>query len=559
MPFRTVQACRFCPAPRQSLLHAGPERRSRIRVYTAPVKLHRRVHHGRRLYVKPSKSKSNTVATSPEHDFFLGNQPPTVEPPSPSLPQHVLSYLPFSQIVKTYLVTLALSNPILYRLCFSALHLLAYPPHPVLDPDKNRVLGYLLKKTFYSQFCAGQSKAEVERTATTVRSVGYDGLSLEFALEVLLDDIECSSADKTPGADSDETARQIEMWRTGALQTVEMVREGEFAALKWSGLGHHALHLLKQTQPPTPAMASALDAVCTLASQRRVSLLPGAEEEITNPGIDAWTLALMAKYNRAPFSSPAHPVMYNTYQAYLRSTPAKLAQHLRLAREGGFVVGVKLVRGAYLAKEPRGAIWATKEQTDAAYDGLAAEMLQRRWGRWLKMSASTDSDATVAAKDKEEEEVAEEWPQLALMLATHNITSVRRAQALRNRLLASSSSSSFPNPNSEPIPLAFAQLQGMADEVGCEIIATASSARATNASPPLYFPVDEPSRRPLLDVPRAYKNIVWGTPGECLQFLLRRAQENRDAVGRTEGTRAAMREEIGRRVWEGLKGLRMRR
>ncbi|KAK7528216.1 proline dehydrogenase [Phyllosticta citriasiana] len=528
MPFHTVQACRFCPAPRQSLLHAGPERRSRIRVYTAPVKLNRRVHHGRRLYVKPSKSKSNTVATSPEHDFFLGNQPPTVEPPSPSLPQHVLSYLPFSQIVKTYLVTLALSNPILYRLCFSALHLLAYPPHPVLDPDKNRVLGYLLKKTFYSQFCAGQSKAEVERTAATVRSVGYDGLSLEFALEVLLDDIECSSADKTPGADSDETARQIEMWRTGALQTVEMVREGEFAALKWSGLGHHALHLLKQTQPPTPAMASALDAVCTLASQRRVSLLPGAEEEITNPGIDAWTLALMAKYNRAPFSSPAHPVMYNTYQAYLRSTPAKLAQHLRLAREGGFVVGVKLVRGAYLAKEPRGAIWATKEQTDAAYDGLAAEMLQRRWGRWLKMSASTDSDAT--------------WPQLALMLATHNITSVRRAQALRNRLLASSSSSSFPNPNSEPIPLAFAQLQGMADEVGCEIIATASSARATNASPPLYFP-----------------NIVWGTPGECLQFLLRRAQENRDAVGRTEGTRAAMREEIGRRVWEGLKGLRMRR
>ncbi|KAK8151664.1 FAD-linked oxidoreductase-like protein [Phyllosticta citrichinensis] len=543
---RIVQAHRFCPAPRQSLLHAGPERRSRIRVYTAPLTLHRLVHHGRRLYVKPSESKSATVATSPEHDPFL-NQPPAEEPPSPSLPQHVLSYLPFSHIVKTYLITLALANPFLYRLCFSALHLLAYPPLPVLDPDRNRALGYILKKTFYSQFCAGQSKAEVERTAARVRSVGYDGLSLEFALEVLLDDIESSSADKTPAADSKETARQIETWRTGALQTVKMVREGEFAALKWSGLGHHALHLLKQNQPPTPAMASALNAVCGLASQRRVSLLPGAEEEITNPGIDAWTLALMARYNRPPYSSPAHPVMYNTYQAYLRSTPAKLAQHLRLAREGGFVIGVKLVRGAYLAKEPRGAIWATKEQTDAAYDGLAAEMLQRRWGKWLKMS--TGGGGAAAAKDGEEG-----WPQLALMLATHNITSVRRAQALRNRLLASSRPSPSPSPSElDPVPLAFAQLQGMADEVGCEIIATAAAARAANAAPSLCFPVDEPPNRPLVDVPRAYKNIVWGTPGECLQFLLRRAQENRDAVGRTEGTRRAMGREIVRRAGERVR------
>lgn len=328
-------------------------------------------------------------------------------------------------------------------------------------------------------------------------------------------------------------------------------------AHRWSGLGHHALHLLKQNQPPTPAMASALDAVCALASQRGVSLLPGAEEEITNPGIDAWTLALMAKFNRPPYSSPAHPVVYNTYQAYLRSTPAKLAQHLRLAREGGFVIGVKLVRGAYLAKEPRGAIWATKEQTDAAYDGLAAEMLERRRGKWLKMS--TDGDGAAAARDGEEEE--EEWPQLALMLATHNITSVRRAQALRNRLLARSRTTSSPSPSPWPwpspqldaVPLAFAQLQGMADEVGCEIIATAAAARAANAAPSLCFPVDEPPNRPAVDVPRGYKNIVWGTPGECLQFLLRRAQENRDAVGRTEQTRRAMGREIARRVGERLR------
>ncbi|KAK8251099.1 proline oxidase-like protein [Phyllosticta capitalensis] len=490
MVSRTVQAYRLSPAHRQRLLHASAVRRIRLRVYTgSPISF-----------------------------------PPTLPPQTPDLPQHVLAFLPFSQIVKTYLITLALSNPILYHLCFSALHLLAYPPHPVLDPDKNRALGYLLKKTFYSQFCAGENKAEVEKTAAKVRSVGYDGLSLEFALEVLLDEIE-SSEHETP----EETAKAIETWRNGMLQTVEMVREGEFAALKWSGLGRHALHLLKHNQPPTPAMADALDAVCSLASRRRVSLLPGAEEEITNPGIDKWTLALMAKYNRAPYSEPAQPVMYNTYQAYLRSTPAKLAQHLRLARDQDFAIGVKLVRGAYMASEPPGAIWATKEQTDAAYDGLAAELLGRKCGEWLQMGPQGSA--------------GEAWPQLALVLATHNITSVRRAQALRNRLLVTTP------PSFSPTPLAFAQLQGMADEVGCEIIATAAAARRFNSSPPPSFPVDvAPQGQMQVDVPRAFKNIVWGTPGECLQFLLRRAQENRDAVGRTEGTRKAMGQEMVRRL-----------
>ncbi|KAK8251296.1 proline oxidase-like protein [Phyllosticta capitalensis] len=468
MVSRTVQAYRLSPAHRQRLLHASAVRRIRLRVYTgSPISF-----------------------------------PPTLPPQTPDLPQHVLAFLPFSQIVKTYLITLALSNPILYHLCFSALHLLAYPPHPVLDPDKNRALGYLLKKTFYSQFCAGENKAEVEKTAAKVRSVGYDGLSLEFALEVLLDEIE-SSEHETP----EETAKAIETWRNGMLQTVEMVREGEFAALKWSGLGRHALHLLKHNQPPTPAMADALDAVCSLASRRRVSLLPGAEEEITNPGIDKWTLALMAKYNRAPYSEPAQPVMYNTYQAYLRSTPAKLAQHLRLARDQDFAIGVKLVRGAYMASEPPGAIWATKEQTDAAYDGLAAELLGRKCGEWLQMGPQGSA--------------GEAWPQLALVLATHNITSVRRAQALRNRLLVTTP------PSFSPTPLAFAQLQGMADEVGFDVA---------------------PQGQMQVDVPRAFKNIVWGTPGECLQFLLRRAQENRDAVGRTEGTRKAMGQEMVRRL-----------
>jgi hypothetical protein len=51
-----------------------------------------------------------------------------------------------------------------------------------------------------------------------------------------------------------------------------------------------------------------------------------------------------------------------------------------------------------------------------------------------------------------------------------------------------------------------------------------------------------------VDVPKAYKYLVWGTTGECMKYLLRRAQENRDAVERTLEGRNAMAAELWRRV-----------
>jgi len=51
-----------------------------------------------------------------------------------------------------------------------------------------------------------------------------------------------------------------------------------------------------------------------------------------------------------------------------------------------------------------------------------------------------------------------------------------------------------------------------------------------------------------VDVPQSYKYLVWGTTGECMKYLLRRAQENRDAVERTLEGRNAMAAELLRRM-----------
>lgn len=77
-------------------------------------------------------------------------------------------------------------------------------------------------RTFYAQFCAGETKDEVRRTAEEVKKMGYTGVILEYALEVLESD--------RPG--SRETAKEIKAFRQGMLDTIEVATEGDFIGMK---------------------------------------------------------------------------------------------------------------------------------------------------------------------------------------------------------------------------------------------------------------------------------------------------------------------------------------
>ena len=252
-------------------------------------------------------------------------------------------------------------------------------------------------------------------------------------------------------------------------------------------------------------MRSAIDELAMMAHKKGVSLLPSAEEEKTNVGIDAWSLDLQRKYN----TTPGKATVFCTYQAYLKSTPAKLASHLAIAKREGFTAGVKLVRGAYLASEERSSIWPTIERTHETYDGLAEACLRREWNEVLRQDPS-DTDPS--------------FPAISVFLATHNARSVSRAMAIRNAQAIANQ----PRPD-----LAYGQLFGMADEVSTKILAVRREALDGNTS---------------IDFPLAFKCVCWGTTGQCLNYLLRRAAENKDAVLRTGETRRAMGTEILRRV-----------
>lgn len=157
--------------------------------------------------------------------------------------------------------------------------------------------------------------------------------------------------------------------------------------------------------------------ICTRAQERGVRVVVDAEYTWYQPAIDALTLALSREFNRLPArpsmftswwpraakggasqdKSMGHgeqPLVYATYQAYLRRTPAQLQHDLALAHREGFALGVKLVRGAYHGYEiaqfeqppgtgksiappaPLPPVWLAKAESDECYDACARAMVR---------------------------------------------------------------------------------------------------------------------------------------------------------------------------------------
>ncbi|KAF2002129.1 FAD-linked oxidoreductase [Amniculicola lignicola CBS 123094] len=451
------------------------------------------VHSTSRNNVSASPVPSSSMASSSPH--LLSPTPPT--PSHPKKTSAPLARLPTSSVLRTYLITRMSSSPALLTLLFNILRRMLDSKSYLMSIERNPVLSKLLKGTFYAQFCAGETPSEVAFKAAAAKTdLGYDGIILEFALEVL------GGAEPT----AEETAREIETWKKGMLASIDVAREGDFVGLKWSGLGRHALHLLKTQQPATPAMWSAITSACDAAAAKGVVLLPGAEEEVTNPGLEAWNLLLQKKYNTP---DRGRATVFTTYQCYLKGISARLAQHLATAQKEGYIAGVKLVRGAYLASEPRGLIWETREGTDACYDGLAEAVLTQSW------TAALPSPPTTPAAH---------FPAVNIVLATHNAASLQKARAIRSQQLLSATPSSLPR-------LTYAQLQGMADEISQALVQSADKKADVQSS--------------------VVKCMTWGTTTECLNFLLRRASENKEAAMRTEDTRRAM----GREIWRRVRGV----
>ncbi len=445
------------------------------------------------------RNVSYTAAGDGETDrsayFRASKMPKTTSP---------LSILPLPNLIRSYLITAVSSSPLLLRASLGALKFLAHSRSPILNPDRNPILHFLLKRTVYAQFCAGETADEVDQTINKLKRMGYKGVLLSYAREVCLHEDQAQIM-KCTVSQKDLDASAMSSWARGTLCTVKLAQPGDFVAIKFTGAGTQALQHLADAKPPPPQLEKSITEICDLAMTRNVRLLFDAEQDAVQAGIDAWTISYMKQYNRK-----GKAIVYGTYQAYKKSAPGTLADHLALAQKNDFVLGIKLVRGAYLGSDPRCLFWDTIDDTHKAYDGIAESLMRHTYSDILK---PVSPDATT-------------FPSISVVLATHNKDSIAKAQKIRNAQVCA---------NEALVDLAYGQLMGMAENISCGLVVAAQLAK-------------DDGRESMIDIPKAYQYLVWGTVGECSQYLVRRAEENKDALSRTKEGRKALGTELLRRL-----------
>ncbi|OAQ86231.1 proline oxidase PrnD [Purpureocillium lilacinum] len=291
-----------------------------------------------------------------------------------------------------------------------------------------------------------------------------------------------------------------------------------FERSKAFGLGE----ALRRGSAEVNVFKDALTKICAAAKSRGIRVLIDAEDTRRQLTIDHVALSIMPIFNKGD-----HAVVLNTYQMYLKAGVSKLVAHLHHSIENNYVLGVKMVRGAYIHSEPdRDLLHDTKADTDAEYD-QAVRLLVGSNG--ASLADENGAGATWSAD---------------LMLATHNTHSAREALRLyRERFLTRGIGPAAHGAGLRS--LAFAQLKGMADELSFKLTEEIESMSAEASGTALEAEPDVARRLPGIGV---YKYSIWGTFQECLLYMLRRAEENKDAAARSRTTALAIVREMGRRV-----------
>jgi len=221
--------------------------------------------------------------------------------------------------------------------------------------------------------------------------------------------------------------------------------------------------------------------IAEVAGKTNVGFLVDAEETWIQDPIDALTLSVMDQYNKSKL------VIYNTLQMYRHDRLEFLRKSYEAAVERNFLLGTKLVRGAYMEKERKRAeekgyaspIYPNKEATDNGFN-----------------------DAVRFCIDH--------INQIGVMVATHNdYSNLLTVELLEQKVL----------PHNHP-HVCFSQLFGMSDNI------TFNLAKA-GCSVSKYLPFG-----PIKDV---------------VPYLMRRAQENTSVGGQTSRELSLVEKEMKRR------------
>lgn len=275
----------------------------------------------------------------------------------------------------------------------------------------------------------------------------------------------------------------------GTIESAGRKKNINVVCLKVTGFGdHHLLMKIQEKEKLTKKelaeyelIKSRMNELGALAKELEVSIYWDAEESWIQDVIDFLVIEQMKVHNTHS------AVIFNTYQLYRNDKLENLENDIALAKELGFILGAKVVRGAYMEKENE---WALKNGT--------------------KSKVHSNKEAVDADYDKAIEICLNNLDKASICIATHNEESCEKAAHL---IQNSDIVANHPH-------VAFSQLYGMGDFITFNL-----ADQGFNAS----------------------KYLPYGPIKEVIPYLIRRAQENSSVEGQTNRELEMLKIEIERR------------
>ena len=334
---------------------------------------------------------------------------------------------------------------------------------------------WAIKSTIFEHFCGGttllESKPTIEKMA-------------EYSVTSMLD---YGTEAKNSEEDFNRTMREI-------ISAIHFARKNESVSvvvMKLTGLMpfgvleklHAGKTLTKTEQEAFIAGKKRVDSVCHLAMENKVKMYIDAEESWIQDPIDSFSLELMERYNKEEV------IVYNTFQLYRHDRLAYLKKVFDFVKNKDFMLGAKLVRGAYIDKERNRA----KEQNYPSPIQPNKEATDRDYNDALKFCF-------------------ENIDKIAFCAATHNADSCEYL----TKLIFNSRK---PIPRNHP-HITFCQLYGMSDNLTFNLSRSGFTAS---------------------------KYLVYGPVKDVMPYLVRRAQENTAVTGDMSRELVLIKKELKRR------------
>lgn len=220
----------------------------------------------------------------------------------------------------------------------------------------------LIRATVFDHFCGGTTEEDCLPVVDKMFTKGVSSV-LDYSVEAKEEEAEFDKAlEKT-------------------LKTIVFAKEKNaipFAVFKPTGFGKFELYqklgegktLTESEAAEWERVKERFEKVCSEAHKNDVALLIDAEESWMQDAADDLVEQMMQKYNREK------TIVFNTLQMYRWDRMDYLKKLHERAKQMGFSIGMKVVRGAYMEKENKRAqemgytspICVSKQATDENYD-----------------------------------------------------------------------------------------------------------------------------------------------------------------------------------------------